>query len=205
MEISVLMRGIMMGFAIAAVVGPIGILCVQRTLSYGFLIGLAIGIGASFADAVYGAVAAFGFTAVKDFLIAYTIPLKIVGGVYLVYLGYSAYTTQPIKQKPMHDNVGIFNSITSSFFLTMTNPVTIIAFLSIFVSANLEHVIKDYYAASMLVIGVFVGSTIWWIILAGLSNLLRNKLTITMLSSINRISGLIIAAFGLFTFLSFLF
>ncbi len=198
MIIPILTKGLIIGFSIAAVVGPIGVLCLRRSITQGFSIGLATGIGAALADAMYGAVAAFGLTIVSDSLLHYKLVLKIFGSSYLFYLGIRTFTTKPtpIAQTPIQKN-GLINSIISTFFLTITSPVTILAFITIFTGFGLQKL--DFFYAWILVLGVFLGSTMWWILLSSLGSFLGRKLELQTLVWVNRISGIIITLFGIVT------
>ena len=198
MILTVLTKGLIIGFSIAAVVGPIGILCLRRSITQGFSLGLATGIGAALADAMYGAVAAFGLTIISDSLLHYQLALKIFGSSYLFYLGIKTFTTKPtpFTQTPIQ-KTGLINTVISTFFLTITSPVTILAFITIFTGFGLQKL--DFFYAWILVLGVFLGSTVWWILLSSLGSFLGRKLELQTLVWVNRISGIIITLFGIVT------
>ena len=204
MDLSFLYKGILIGFSIAAPVGPIGILCIKRTLSSGRLVGLVTGLGAATADAFYGCVAAFGLTFISNFLINQQIWLRLVGGLFLCYLGIKTFFTLPEDSTPQPSQFGLFTAFGSSFFLTLTNPLTIIAFAAIFAGLGLVEANGAYSSAALIVLGVFLGSACWWFILSTTVSLVRAKFTTTAMVWVNRISGLIILGFGLFTLISLL-
>ena len=193
----VFFRGLIIGFSIAAPVGPIGILCIRRTLAEGRLAGFLSGMGAASADMFYGAVAAFGLTAVQDLLISQSIWLRIVGGVFLLYLGVKTFISKPSNEAVKSKRRGLFGAYLTSFFLTIANPITILSFLAIFAGLRLGETNGNYLSASMMVLGVFLGSATWWLTLSTGVSLLRKKFTPALLTWVNRLAGVIILIFGL--------
>jgi threonine/homoserine/homoserine lactone efflux protein len=197
-----LLSGVIIGFSIAAPVGPIGVLCIRRTLAEGRLHGLVSGLGAATADAFYGCIAAFGLAFVSDFLVQQQVWLRVVGGAFLLFLGVRTILAKP-KEKPQDSKkLGLAGSYGSTFLLTLTNPVTIISFAAVFASLGLGSTAGDYGSAALLVLSVFAGSAAWWLILSGSVSLLRAKVTPRVLLWINRISGAIILGFGVVTLVS---
>lgn len=197
-------KGMLLGFAIAAPVGPIGLLCIQRTLARGCWAGILSGLGAASADAVYGCVAGFGLAALANLLLAWQTELRLVGGFFLLYLSWQTWRTSPAAGQAHVDaaRAGLLGDYFSTLALTLTNPVTILAFLGIFTGLGLAEEGRDFVAAGALVLGVFAGSLLWWLVLAGGVGWLRGRLTSTMLGWINRASGVLIAGFGLWALLA---
>ena len=195
-ELSIFLRGFIIGFSIAAPVGPIGVLCIRRTLAEGRLAGFLSGMGAASADMFYGAVAAFGITAIQDLLIGQSNWLRIVGGIFLLYLGAKTFISKPAEKSVVTHRGGLFGAYLTTFFLTITNPITILSFLAIFAGLRLGETNGNYIFASMMVLGVFVGSATWWLTLSTGISLLRNKFTPTLLTWVNRLAGVIIFVFG---------
>lgn len=193
----VFFRGLIIGFSIAAPVGPIGILCIRRTLAEGRLAGFLSGMGAASADMFYGAVAAFGLTAVQDLLISQSNWLRIVGGVFLLYLGVKTFISKPSNEAVKSKRRGLFGAYLTTFFLTIANPITILSFLAIFAGLRLGETNGNYLSASMMVLGVFLGSATWWLTLSTGVSLLREKFTPAPLTWVNRLAGVIILIFGL--------
>lgn len=193
----VFFRGLIIGFSIAAPVGPIGILCIRRTLAEGRLAGFLSGMGAASADMFYGAVAAFGLTAVQDLLISQSNWLRIVGGVFLLYLGMKTFISKPSNEAVKSMRRGLFGAYLTTFFLTIANPITILSFLAIFAGLRLGETNGNYLSASMMVLGVFLGSATWWLTLSTGVSLLREKFTPAPLTWVNRLAGVIILIFGL--------
>jgi len=182
------------GLSIAAPVGPIGLLCIRRTLAHGRSQGLASGLGAATADAVYGCIAGFGLMAVGDIFLQWARWLQLVGGAYLIYLGVRAFASPVQEAAPDRRWQGVAGAYGSTFALTLANPVTIMAFAAVLVGLGLaEHNIA---AASLLVLGVFLGSALWWMALTTAVGLLCRWTTAGVLRWINRVSGVVIVAFG---------
>jgi threonine/homoserine/homoserine lactone efflux protein len=191
------LRGLLIGFAIAAPVGPIGVLCIRRTLADGRLVGFLSGLGAATADSVYGAVAAFGLTALQDVLLRQQIWLRIAGGLFLLYLGVRTFIAAPTPRAAQASSGGgLLGAYLSTFGLTLTNPATILAFLVIFAGFRLGETGSNYLGAASIVAGVFLGSASWWLLLSGLVGLLRERFSATWLSWVNRLAGVVIFAFG---------
>ncbi len=193
----ILLKGLAIGFLIAAPVGPIGVLCIRRTLAQGRSVGLATGLGAATADALYGSVAAFGLTLVSDFLIAQRFWFQLIGGVFLLYLGVRTLLTQPADEPANASGKGSVGAYSSTFFLTVTNPMTILAFVAVFAGFQVVIPPGDYLAPLALVVGVLSGSAAWWLLLSGGVSLLRAKFDRRAMRWVNRISGIIIVAFAL--------
>ena len=232
MDISLLLRGLMIGLSIAAPVGPIGILCIRRTLAEGRASGLVSGLGAATADALYGSIAGFGLTFLANCLIRQQDWLRLIGGLFLCYLGLKTWWTQPSPPqtvfRPDHGQQGhadsgprsalasppslardgrskvLVRAYVSTFFLTLTNPLTILSFAAVFAGLGLSANRRDYGAAVALILGVFIGSALWWLMLSSGVGLLREKFGPQGLQWINRISGIIITGFGLFALWSIL-
>jgi threonine/homoserine/homoserine lactone efflux protein len=192
-----LLKGIVVGIIIAVPVGPVGVLCVRRTIFQGKLAGLVSGLGAATADAIFGFIAAFGLSFVSDWLIGYQDWLRIVGGCYLLYVGVSALLAKP-QDKPDSepDAEGLFRDFISTFALTLTNPITILAFLGIFSAVGLTGDEATLGRAAILVLGVWVGSLLWWVALSLGLGLLFRSLDARHLVWINRGSGAILFLSG---------
>lgn len=201
MDFSLLLTGLAIGFSIAAPVGPIGVLCIQRTLEQGRAFGLVSGLGAATADALYGIIAGFGLTFIAQFLVSQQVWLRLVGGVFLCFLGLKTLITKPAKQAAAAGGNSLAGAYASTFFLTLTNPLTILSFAAIFAGLGLASAGGDYRSAGLMVLGVFCGSALWWFILSGFASLFRGKVTDRGLLWINRVSGALISGFGLFALL----
>jgi threonine/homoserine/homoserine lactone efflux protein len=210
METGLFLRGMMIGLAIAAPVGPIGVLCIRRTLAYGRASGFASGLGAATADAVYGSIAAFGLTVVASALVGQRATLQLAGGGFLVYLGLRTILEKPkaigltLDALPDLDRSGTWRRINwralgrdfgSTFLLTLTNPMTILSFAAIFAGLG---AVSAVGGGLQVVAGVFCGSAMWWLALSLATGLLRNRLVKpNALRWVNWISGAIILGYGI--------
>ncbi|MEW6579095.1 MAG: LysE family transporter [Chloroflexota bacterium] len=197
MNATFFLRGLVIGFSIAAPVGPIGVLCIRRTLAGGRLHGLASGLGAATADASYGAVAGFGLTAVSGVLVEQQVWLRLIGGLFLCALGIRTILARPASEAASASRNGLLGAYVSTFALTLTNPLTILSFVAIFAGLGIAETGADYGAALTLVAGVFVGSAAWWLLLSGGVSLLRERFTPRRMRWVNRLSGAVLIAFGL--------
>ncbi len=196
-----ILRGLLIGFAIAAPVGPIGVLCIRRTLTQGRLIGFLSGLGAASADLAYGALAAFGLTIVQNLLLTNAVLLRFLGGGFLVYLGVRTLLSKPADQPAEASSESLFQAYLSTFFLTLTNPMTILSFMAIFASFRLGDGQGDLASAALLVLGVFLGSAGWWLTLTSGVGFLRGRLSPALLLWVNRGAGAIILIYGIAAFL----
>jgi len=193
----VLLRGVVLGFSIAAPVGPIGVLCIRRTLAQGRLAGLLSGLGAATADALYGAVAAFGLTLVTQLLVGQQNWIRLTGGLFLCYLGVKTFFARPAEQAAPAQSASLVGAYASTLALTLSNPMTILSFSAMFAGIGLG-VGGGEGAAALLVAGVFAGSAAWWLMLSAGVGLLRARIGADTLRWVNRTSGAIVFAFGAF-------
>jgi len=199
MEQEFFLKGIMIGFVIAAPVGPIGVLCARRTLLHGRRAGFFSGMGAATADSIYGFIAAFGLTFISDLLVAHQALLRLVGGAILVYLGVQAFVAQPVKKSELPRSARHYAGMYSStFFLTLTNPMTIFSFAAVFAGFGLAGIKGSVLSSAILVLGVFLGSALWWLFLVVLFSLYGRRFQSHELVWVNRLTGAIITASGVF-------
>jgi threonine/homoserine/homoserine lactone efflux protein len=199
---SFFVRGLAIGFAIAAPVGAIGLLCIRRTLASGRLVGFVTGLGAATADAFYGAVAALGLTAISTAIIAHQDVVRLVGGLFLAYLGLRTAVAEPAIETTGGVAGGLATAYGSTVALTLTNPTTILSFAAVFAGLGLGTTASDRGSAMIMVAGVFLGSAIWWFLLSGAVGFFRRALTPDRLRWVNRLSGAILVGFGLVALLS---
>lgn len=187
--------GGVVGFAIAAPVGPIGVLCIRRSLQDGALAGFTVGMGAAVADALYGVVAGFGLSAISGFLVEWQDLLGIGGGLLLVAFGLRALLHDHHGEAAAVEGRSLLQAFLGTFLLTLTNPATILSFLAIFTGLGIAADL-DYAAASMFVLGVLLGSAAWWAILSNVAGSLRGHLTRDWMRVVNRVSGGFVLLFG---------
>ncbi len=202
MTILFLVRGLLIGLSIAAPVGPIGVLCIRRTLAAGRLTGFVSGLGAATADAFYGSVAGFGLTAISSLLIEQRFWLRLLGGLFLCYLGIRTLLARPAEQAASASSTSLAGAYASTLALTITNPATILSFVAIFAGLGIASTGGNYLASGVLVLGVFLGSACWWFLLSSGISLFRAKVGTRQLRWVNRLSGGIILAFGVLALLS---
>lgn len=202
MPINFFLKGLLIGFSIAAPVGPIGILCIRRSITLGRVHGFLSGLGAATADALYGSVAAFGLTFISDLLIQQKVWLGLVGGFFLCYLGVATFVSKPSPISPQIGSGNLVSAYGSTFLLTLTNPLTILSFAAIFAGFGLVKVSGAYNAAALTVFGVFIGSSSWWLLLSTLTGLFRKRINFSMLIWVNRCAGLLILCFGVTAIIS---
>ncbi len=198
MDFVLFAKGIIAGFVIAAPVGPVGILCAQRTLAKGIPAGLIAGSGAAIADTIFGAVAAFGLTFIAGLLIQIENWLRLGGGILLLILGLLTILKKiSPSEEPKRSLTRTAGDFASTFVLTITNPMTILSFSPVFLAVGAIVPQGDLPRAWTLILGVLAGSSLWWLTLCALASLFRQKLSLSRMQIINRISGGLIIVFGL--------
>ena len=192
-----LLKGLVIGFSIAAPVGPIGLLCIRRSLANGRLVGFVSGLGAATADTLYGVVAALGLTAVTQVLIEHRVWLQLGGGVFLLCLGVTTLRSRPpVEEAKAARAANLSTAFGSTLALTLMNPMTILSFVGIFAALGVNGGSGGAAAAGLLVTGVFVGSATWWLVLSAAASRLGRGLQGGGLRALNVASGAVIAAFG---------
>jgi threonine/homoserine/homoserine lactone efflux protein len=199
--LTLLLKGLIIGFAIAAPVGPIGVLCIQRSLHDGFKVGLMTGMGAALADGTYGLIAGFGLTALSSLLITHQFWIRVIGGLFLLYLGLKLFLSSVQERatagKPDRSP---WHACGTTYLLTITNPATILSFVAVFAGLGLGTTDPNFMQAIVLVAGIVIGSAIWWLFLSGgVAFILHKRMSPSFMRIINKVSGGIILAFGLFS------
>jgi threonine/homoserine/homoserine lactone efflux protein len=190
------LRGLAIGFALAAPVGPVGVLCVRRALADGRHAAFVAGMGAAFADTFYGAVAGLGLTVVSSFLMEHHIFLRVAGGLVLIVLGISSLRMRAPFEPTEDCGPGLFKDFVSTFLITLTNPGTIFASMGVFAAFGAFGQ-QDMGSSMILILGIFGGSTLWWLILSGAASAARARLSPRALDWLNRGSGIMLVLFGL--------
>jgi len=195
MEPIFFLKGLIIGFGMAVPIGPVGILCIRKTLADGHSRGLIIGLGAATADSLFGSIAAFGLTFVSDVIASQHFWLRLVGGGILLFLGIRTFRAKRKDPVMPYENKGLLGSYLSAFLLVLTNPVTIFAFVAVFAAFGLGHKLF-IVSAFILVLGVFTGSGVWFLILSYVATTFRKKLDSDGLRWVNRIAGVLIILSG---------
>jgi len=201
--LSLFLQSLVIGLSIAAPVGPIGLLTIQRTLQLGSAAGLATGLGAAAADAVYGAVGAYGVTALIGALTAARLPLALGGGAFLLWLAWSIWRA-PVAQQaaaPVTGGNDLLRCFAGTFVLTLSNPATILSFIAVFgVMAGRAAVASPM----MMIAGVLIGSALWWLFLSTVVGWLRERFDARWRRRVNVASALVLAGFALWQFAALL-
>lgn len=191
-------EGAVMGFCIAAPVGPIGLLCIRRSMRDGRLAGFISGLGAATADTIFGAVAALGLTAITNFLLGHRHEIQLFGGLFLLYIGVQIVRSKPVDVAAERTHSpNLPSAYGSTLLLTLANPTTILTFLGIFTAYGIGVQLGGALPALLLVGGVFFGSAVWWLVLSGSSAWLSRRLNSGGLRLINFVSGALVLVFGL--------
>lgn len=193
-------KGLAIGFLIAAPVGPINVLCVRRTMVHGQLAGIVSGLGAAAADTIFGAIAAFGVIFITEFLVAHHLALSLVGGAFLLVLGVRTLLKPPPALNGDRDPTGLVADFTSTFLLTLTNPITIFSFLGVYVAFGIHADSRVDVGDWLLLLGVFLGSTSWWLLITSAAGFFRARFSMVGLFWANRIAGIVILCFAALVF-----
>ncbi len=195
MEPIFFLKGLIIGFAMAVPIGPIGIMCIRKTLAEGHARGLVIGLGAATADSLLASIAAFGLTFISDAIASQHFWLRLIGGGLLLFLGIRTFRAKHKAPIIPQDNKGVLRSYVTAFLLALTNPVTIFAFVAVFAAFGLGHRLI-LLSACILVVGVLAGSCLWFLTLSFVATLFRKKLDSGGLRWVNKIAGILIILSG---------
>jgi threonine/homoserine/homoserine lactone efflux protein len=201
MEPIFLLKGLIIGFAMAIPIGPVGVLCIRKTLAEGHARGMFIGLGAATADSLYASMAAFGLTFISDAVTSNQFWVSLGGGSLLFYLGIRTFRSKRKNTVALSSNKGLARSFASAFFLALTNPVTIFAFVAVFAAFGLGKNI-NIVSAGIIVFGVFTGSYLWFLTLSYVATHFRKKIDSGGLIWVNRIAGILIIVSGAVAFIS---
>jgi putative LysE/RhtB family amino acid efflux pump len=196
-DVDFLVKGLILGVSIAAPIGPIGILCIRRTLSHGMLAGIAGGLGTALADGIYAAIAAFGFAAMLGDLLADNLWFRLGGAAFLLWLGWKGWKAEPAARAASVDARTLAGTFAATFLLTLANPATIVTFVGLFLALGLADAGDSTDAGVSLVAGVVLGSFAWWIVLSAAIAALRDRLGPSAFRLINRAAALLLVAFAL--------
>ncbi len=198
-DVVYIFRGMLIGLMVSVPLGPMGVLIIQKTLHKGALSGFVAGMGAACADLFYATVAAFGLGFVINTIKTHEVILQIVGGIFLLIMGLNIYFANPLKQIKARRRVtkkGLLGDFLSLFFLTVSNPVTVVVFMAVFAGTSVLGETPTFSTEIMLLIGVLLGGSAWWYTLSTIVNVFRKKFKLRVLVTINRVSGIIITILG---------
>ncbi len=190
------LKGLLVGILVSAPMGPIGVLCVQKTVNKGKLLGFISGLGAATADTLYAMMAAFGVTYITNFLSDNQIAFQVVGIIVLLFLGFRMIFSNPIKQyryyRTSSRKRNAIKDYISVFFLTISNPLTIIFFGAAYTMLGLFSDGESQNNNLLLVVGIFIGASLWWFMLTSVVNIFRKKFRLRNIFMLNRVSGIVI-------------
>ena len=202
MSAYLVLQGLLIGIVVAVPVGPLGLLCINRALALGAICGLLSGLGVASADALAALIAALGISFVSGFFTAHQTLLRLAGGLFLCYLGWQIYKTKPKEQAVPSPMNGLLHAYATTFFLTFSNPVTILSFVAIYAGWHVPSLHGRYLSAVLLALGVFIGSALWWVSLFVGMTSYRGKFSLRTLGWVHRVSGVLILGFGIAVLLS---
>ena len=202
MSIYLFIEGILIGLVVAVPVGPLGLLCINRALMMGPVCGFFSGLGVATADALAAGIAALGISLISGLFVEHQLALRLVGGIFLCYLGYKIYRTEPAAQAPVNNVNGLFGAYMTTFLLTFSNPVTILSFVAIYAGWHVPSLHGRYVAAALLTGGVFTGSVLWWVGLFIALTAFHHRFNMRFILWVHRVSGAVIAGFGVVVLLS---
>ncbi len=204
MDISLFFKGFLVGMIISAPIGPVGVLCIQRTVNNGRLSGVISGVAAAIGDSIFAIIAAFGLTFISSMIIENEYWIRIFGGVILLYFGFRVYTSKPRDCSAAEDKVNHFGTFGSAFLLTMSNPLVIFSILAVFAILGIVNPTASYSSTALLIFGVFTGAVFLYILVCNFFFNHRDRLGQRGGMLLNRITGLIILACSGYAFLSLL-
>ncbi len=204
MLVTVLLKGAIIGFSLAAPIGPVGMMCIRRTLTHGHLRGFVSGLGAATADSVYAIVAAFGITLISNFIIAHEYSIRLVGGILLILLGIRTLLIHPVEKDPENRLNGHAGAYATMFLLTFTNPMTLFAFAVVFAGIGAGSAVGNTLTATFLVAGVFLGSALWFLFITTAVHIYKDKFKLWGLKIVNMIAGSFILLCGIVVLVSIL-
>ena len=203
-ELILLIKGLIVGLLVSIPLGPIGVLCIQRTLNKGRRSGFISGLGASSADAIFALIASLGLTIVINFVREHQQYFQIAGGLIVLYIGFKIFSTNPVKQLKLQrmNKTMLSHDYMSVFLLTVSNPLAIMLFIGIMAAINVANESLSVFQVFFFLAGIFTGSASWWFLLAFLANRFRKRIRLRSIWWMNKITGTAVFIFGLFVLIS---
>ncbi len=199
-----ILKGILIGLITGMPLGPIGAVCLRATLTNGVIYGLISGVGSAVADSIYAIIAAVGMGFVARFILENKVYLHFGGGLILITFGIHMYVSKQksLETKRNIDSGTLFKAFISTFFLALANPATIFSFVVVFTSSNISHTTKVPFAKFFLILGVFIGSMLWWLFLVICASKLESKFTVKNVNGLNKVLGAMVILSGSIMFLN---
>jgi len=205
LDISLFLRGLAIGFAVAAPIGPVGILCIRKALADGLFAAFLAGLGAALADTLFGAVAVLGVGAVIQALEGHTDALKLVGGLFMIGLGIHSWRSAAVALDPDSERAGVWRDFVSAFFITITNPGTALGVVGVFAALGPSGRAEGSLQSGLLIGGMFTGSALWWLLLSSAATAARSRFTPHRMKLFNHGSGAMLVVFGAAAIISLAF
>ncbi len=201
---AIFIKGIIIGFLVSAPLGPIGIMCIQRTLNRGYLAGFVSGLGAAAADIIFAVIAGFGLSIIINFIEEKHLYFQILGGIIVLFIGYRIFNTNPVRQLKLQrlNRTSLTQDFGSVFLLTLSNPIAIFLFLAIMAALKVAKDLLSYFELAILVTGIAGGAICWWFVLASIANRFRKRIRLKSIWWLNKITGSIVFLFGLAVIIS---
>ena len=201
---AIFFKGVLIGLLVSAPLGPIGIMCIQRTLNRGYMSGFVSGLGAAAADIIFAVIAGFGLTIIINFIEEKQVYFQILGGIFVLYIGYRIFVTNPVKQLRLQrlNKTRLSQDFASVFLLTISNPMAVFLFLGIMAAIKVVNDLLTLFELFTLIAGVAGGAVFWWFILASIANRFRKRIRLKSIWWLNKITGSVIFIFGLVVILS---
>ena len=200
----IFIKGIIIGLLISAPLGPIGIMCIQRTLNRGYMAGFVSGLGAAAADIIFAVIAGFGLSIIINFIEEKHLYFQILGGIFVLYIGYRIFSTNPVKQLRLQrlNKTRLSQDFASIFLLTISNPMAIFLFIAIMAALKVANDLLSFFELSTMISGIAGGAILWWFILASVANRFRQRIRLKSIWWLNKITGSVVFLFGLMVILS---
>ena len=197
-------KGIIIGLLVSVPLGPVGVLCIQRTLNKGRLAGLVSGLGAAAADTIFAIIAGFGLTIIINFIEERHVYFQIIGGLFVLYIGMRIFYTNPVKQLKLQrlKRTQLSQDFVSVFLLTLSNPMAIFLFLAIMAAIKVASDKLSIIEISLLTAGIATGAIFWWFVLSSIANRFRKKIRLRSIWWMNKITGSMVFLFGLLVLIS---
>ncbi len=201
-DILFFLKGTIVGFAVSIPLGPASVMCIRRTLNRGFFLGLSSGLGVALADTFYGSLAGLGLTSIADLILDWVHKIQLYAGIFLIFIGFYLIGMKANTHSQSENTTGYFKAALSTFGVTLANPFILVLFTAVFAAVGVDNFHQSFHLVGFLILGIFTGSMLWWIVLCGSMSFLHQKIRFQSLSWTNKFSGIVIIIFGLIALVS---
>jgi threonine/homoserine/homoserine lactone efflux protein len=196
MDFIYFLKGLIIGFALPIPLGPVGILCIRRTLAYGILYGFLTGLSAAISDILFNIAAAFGITLVFNFVTEHQQVIRLVGGIVLFVLGYRTFRPHSVKKAATKHAIAPALAFFSTFLITFTNPMALLAYAAVFAGVGIQNLARNQITAVLFIAGIFIGSLSWFSLLTFMCHIFKEKITTRGLTVVDKAAGSLLILFG---------